>query len=130
MLLIAAALVLSSCGTAAQLASSDNGQQFQDGIYNSSPTFRSKAEKVEELAATDALVEKTKASEIYLLGEKKDTIMVPENFLARIQYDQKLGGTVVTVGENPYDWRFDLENNYGYYYNPYSIGASWYWSRH
>ena len=130
MLIIAIALMLSSCGTAAQLASSDNGQQFQDGIYNSSPSFRSKVEKVEEQAATDALIEKTKASEIYLLGEKKDTIMIPENFSARIQFDQKLGETVITVGENPYDWRWDLENNYGYYYGPYSVGASWYWSRH
>jgi methylmalonyl-CoA mutase cobalamin-binding domain/chain len=30
-LLIAAALILSSCGSVAQFASSDNGQQFQDG---------------------------------------------------------------------------------------------------
>ena len=130
MLLIVAALVLSSCGTAAQYASSDNGQKFQDGIYSSTPSFRSKQEKAEDQAATEALIEKTKASEIYLLGEKKDTVMIPENFFAHIQYDQKLGGTLVTVGENPYDWRYDLENNYGYYYNPYSIGASWYWSRH
>ena len=130
MLLIAAALVLSSCGTAAKFASSDNGQKFQDGIYNNSPSFRSKAEKAEDQAKTEALIEKTKASEIYLLGEKKDTIMVPENFSATIKYDQKLGGTIITVGENPYDWRFDLENNYGYYYGPYSVGASWYWSRH
>ena len=137
MLLIVAALVLSSCGTAAQYASSDNGQKFQDGIYSSGPSFRSKQEKAEDLAATEALVEKTKSSEIYLFGDRKDTVMVPENFSARIQYDQKLGGTVVTVGENPYDWRYDLENNYGYYYgpysyyyNPYSIGSSWYWSRH
>ena len=130
MLLFVAALVLSSCGTATQFASSDNEQKFQDGIYNSSPSFKSKTEKAEDQAVTDALIEKTKASEIYLLGEKKDTIMIPDNFSARIQYDQKLGGTVITVGENPYDWRFDLENNYGYYYDPYSIGASWYWSRH
>ena len=130
MLLIAAALVLSSCAAVTQLASSDNGQKFQDGIYNSSPALKSQAEKTEDQAATEALIEKTKASEIYLLGEKKDTIMIPDNFSARIQYDQKLGGTVITVGENPYDWRYDLENNYGYYYGPYSIGASWYWSRH
>ena len=130
MLLIAAALVLSSCAAAGQLASSDSKQQFQDGIYNSSPSFRSKEEKAEDQAVTDALVEKTKASEIYLLGEKKDTIMIPENFSARIQFDQKLGGTVITLAENPYDWRYNLNNYNGYYYGPYSIGASWYWSRH
>ena len=108
MLLIAAALVLSSCAAATQMASSGNGQQFQDGIYSSSPSFRSKVDKTEDQAVTDALVEKTKASEIYLLGEKKDTIMIPDNFSARIQFDQKLGETVITVGENPYDWRWDL----------------------
>ena len=129
-LLIAAALILSSCGTVARYASSDNGQQFQDGIYSNTPAFRTKVEKEESKSDTQALVEKTQASPIYLFGEKKDTVMIPRDMSAVIRYDQKLGGTVVTVGENPYDWRYDLENNYGYYYGPYSIGSSWYWSRH
>ena len=110
-LLMIAAVVLSSCGATAQFASSDSEQRFQDGIYDSSPSFRSKAEKAENKAATDALVEKTKASEIYLFGDNKDTIMLPENLSARIQYDQKLGSTVVTVGADPHDWRYDLGNN-------------------
>lgn len=129
-LLIAAALILSSCGTVAQYASSDNGQKFQDGIYSNTPAFRTKTEKVESKTETQALVEKTKSSVIYLFGDKKDTVMIPQDMSATIKYDQQLGGTVVTVGENPYDWRYDLENNYGYYYGPYSIGSSWYWSRH
>ena len=129
-LLIAAALILSSCGTVAQYASSDNGQKFQDGIYSNTPAFRTKSEKVESKTETQALVEKTKSSVIYLFGDKKDTVMIPQDMSATIKYDQQLGGTVVTVGENPYDWRYDLENNYGYYYGPYSIGSSWYWSRH
>ena len=129
-LIIAAALILSSCGTVAQYASSDNGQAFKDGIYSNTPAFRTKTEKEEARSETEALVEKTKSSTIYLFGEKKDTVMIPQDMSAMIRYDQKLGGTVVTVGENPYDWRYDLENNYGYYYEPYSIGASWYWSRH
>ena len=82
MLLIAAALVLSSCGTAVLSASSDNGQRFQDGIYGSSPSFRSKTEKAAEKAETDALVQKTKASEIYLFGDRKDTIMLSDNSIA------------------------------------------------
>ena len=48
MLLIAIALVFSSCAATTQMASSDNGQTFQDGVYNSSPSFRSKAEKAED----------------------------------------------------------------------------------
>ncbi len=129
-LLIAATLLFTACGSLAQLASSDNGQRFQDGIYSNTPAFRTKSEKEVSKSETEALVEKTKESPIYLFGDKKDTVMIPENMSATIKYDQKLGGTVVTVGENPYDWRYDLENNYGYTYGPYSLGSSWYWSRH
>ena len=129
-LLIAAALILSSCGALTKIASSDNGQKFQDGIYSNAPSFRTKAEKVESQAESQELALLTKQSQIYLFGDKKDTVSIPEDMSAMIRYDQKLGGTVVTVGENPYDWRYDLENNYGYYYGPYSIGSSWYWSRH
>ena len=129
-LFIAAALILSSCGIIAQQASSDEGHRYQDGLYSSAPSFRTKAEKETSQKETEELINRTKTSEIYLFGDKKDTIAIPENWSARIQYDQKVGGTVVTVGENPYDWRWDLENNYGYYYGPYSLGSSWYWSRH
>ena len=126
-LLIAAAMMLSSCGITARYASSDDGHRFQDGIYGNSPSFITKEEKDKSQKETQDLVDMTKSSQIYLFGDKKDTIAIPENWSARIQFDQKVGGTVVTVGENPYDWRWDLENNYGYYYGPYSLGASWYW---
>ena len=129
-LIIVAAFILSSCGAITQIASSDNGQRFQDGIYSNTPSFRTKAEKAESQSESQALAHKTKESQIYLFGDKKDTVAIPQDMSAMIRYDQKLGGTVVTVGENPYDWRYDLENNYGYYYGPYSIGSSWYWSRH
>lgn len=130
LLIITAALILSSCGAVNQLASSDTGQKFKDGIYNNTPAFRTKAEKEVAQSESEALAQKTKESMIYLFGDKKDTVAIPQDMSAMIRYDQKLGGTVVTVGENPYDWRYDLENNYGYYYGPYSIGSSWYWSRH
>ena len=129
-LLIAAALILYSCGAAMQIASSDNGQTYQDGIYSNTPAFRTKASREIARASTDSLAEATRSSMIYLFGDKKDTVMIPQDMSATIRFDQQLGGTVVTVGENPYDWRYDLENNYGYYYGPYSIGSSWYWSRH
>ena len=107
-LLIAAALMLSSCGITARQASSDDGHRFQDGLYSSSPSFRSKEEKETSQKEADDLVSKTKSSQIYLFGDRKDTIAIPQNMSARIQYDQKIGGTVVTVGENPYDWRNNL----------------------
>ena len=127
-LMIAVIMLLSSCGTFNQLASSADSQKFSDGIYASSPSFRSKDEKVQSKAETDALIAKTKESAIYLFGDRKDTIMIPDNYSATIKYDRTLGSTVITVGENPYDWRQNL--NPWSYYTPYSIGSSWYWSRH
>ena len=128
-LLIAAAVMLSSCGTAAQMASSDNGQRFADGIYSNAPSIRTKAEKMEDRAETEALVEKTKTSEIYLFGDRKDTVLIPDNMAATIKYDRENRSTVISVYENPYDWRNGLMDPWDFY-TPYSIGSSWYWSRH
>lgn len=143
-LLLAAVAMLYSYGLAAQSSSSGDGHRFQDSLYGSTPSFRTKEAKDISKSETAELVRQTKESAIYLLGEKKDTIMIPENFSARIQYDQKVGGTVVTVGENPYDWRWDYSQYwnswayspwrpYGYYdpwyYNPwrYSYHNPWYY---
>ena len=128
LLLIAAAILMTACGTVAQQAVTSGTSRFEDGIYSSGPSFRSKVEKQESKAETAALVEKTKASAIYLFGEQKDTVMIPESMSASIRYDKTLGSTVVTVGENPYDWHNNI--NPWAYYTPYSIGSSWYWSRH
>lgn len=127
-LMIAVIMLLSSCGTFNRLASSADSQKFSDGIYSDGPSFRSKAEKVESKAETDALIAKTKESQIYLFGDRKDTVMIPDNHMATIKYDKALSSTVVTISENPYDWRMNL--NPWSYYTPYSIGSSWYWSRH
>ena len=96
-LLIAVALILSACGTMTQVASTGNGQTYQDGIYSNTPAFRTRASKETAKASTDSLAEATKASMIYLFGEKKDTVMIPENMSAMIRFDQQIGGTVVTV---------------------------------
>jgi hypothetical protein len=128
LLMIAVALILSSCGMASKYTSASSGSRFQDGIYSSDPSFRSKEEKEQNRAQTDALVEETKASFIYLFGDKKDTVMIPENMSASIRYDKSLASTVVTVGENPYAWQNNIDP--WYYYTPYSVGSSWYWSRH
>ena len=129
-LILGAIISLTSCGMIAKSTSSNDGARFLDGIYDSSPTFISKSEKAKEKAKRDSLVALTKESTIYLYGEKKDTIMIPENFMASIKYDQKVGHTVVTVAENPYSWIWNPEFYYGYHYGPYSLGSSWYWSRY
>ena len=68
-LLIAAVLILSSCGTVAQYTSSDTDQQFHDGIYSNTPAFRTKVEKEESKSDTQALIEKTQESPFYLFGD-------------------------------------------------------------
>ena len=128
LLMIVTTLILSSCGLTAQYTSNTSESRFHDGIYSSTPSFRSREEKTESRTKTDELVEQTKASEIYLFGEKKDTIMVPQDMSVSIRYDKSLASTVVTVGENPYAWQNNIDP--WYYYTPYSVGSSWYWSRH
>jgi hypothetical protein len=128
LLMIAAMVLMTACGTMAQQSATPAASRFEDGIYSSGPSFRSKAERQESKAETDALVERTKASRIYLFGEKKDTVMIPDDMSARIWYDKEKGGTIVDVGYNPYDWRNNIDP--WSYYTPYSIGSSWYWSRH
>ena len=109
LLLIAATILLTACGTLTQQAGSSSGSRFEDGIYSSAPSFRSRTEREAATTETDALIERTKASQIYLFGEKKDTVMIPENMSARIQYDRELGSTIVTVGESKYDWQNNID---------------------
>ncbi len=123
-LLIAAAVMLSSCGTAAQYASSGDGYRFQDGIYGSTPSLTKKADAQEQKEATDALVAKTKASEIYLFGDRKDTVMIPKNMSATITYDGLGGGTSVTITDNPYDWRNNIDP-WGWYGPSVSLNYGW-----
>ncbi len=127
LLMIVAAIVLSSCGITTQYTSTTDNSRFQDGIYSSSPSFRSKEERSDSRTKTDALIEETKASQIFLFGEKKDTVVIPQNMSASIRYDKSLASTVVTIGENPYAWENNLD--LWSYYTPYSIGSSWYWNR-
>ena len=124
LLAFGAAVMLSSCGTVAQLGPTSQGSQFQDGIYGKAPSLRSRETKETAQAESDALVEKTKGSTIYLFGDKKDTVYIPKDMAARISFNNELG-TTVTVSE--YDWRYDTPWSY---YTPYSLGSSWYWSRH
>jgi hypothetical protein len=109
LLMIAAMILMTACGTMAQHTATSSGSRFEDGIYSGGPSFRSKVERQESKAETDALVEKTKASRIYLFGEQKDTVMIPDDMSASIWYDKEKGSTVVNVYDNPYDWRNNID---------------------
>ena len=74
-LMIAITVMMTSCGTIAQLASSGNGQKFQDGIYSNAPEFMSKAEREETRSETKALIEKTKESPAYAYDSNSETVV-------------------------------------------------------
>ena len=113
-LMIAMTVMMTSCGTLAQLASSGNEQQFQDGLYSNTPEFISKAERQERKAETDALIAKTKEAPVYLYNDNTETPV------ARPSAEQTIPINI-TVIENPYDWRNNI--NPWYYH---SLGGM-YW---
>ena len=121
MLLTGMLFILTSCGISSKYASSAEGQRFADGIYSSTPLQKDKAAEQASKAELQELAEQTKSSQIYLFGDQKDTVVIPENMAATIRYD-KLSGTSVTVAEfDPYDFTS------GWYADRYRWNSSWYY---
>ena len=104
--IFAVTLMLSACGLLNQSGTSESTAMFEDGIYSSAPTFRSKDDKQSSDKTVVDLVERTKSSGIYRSAEQKESVPAPS--VSGYTYDQ---------------------TNYSPYV-PYSIGSSWYWSRH
>ena len=120
-ILISAAIALTSCGTAARYASS--GQRYQDGIYyRPEPQEKTKVTAADE--KVDNLVAKTKETELLLFGDRKDTVVIPDNKAAVIRFDST-AVTTVTITDDPFT---DIYyNNYPWtYYTPVTF-SSWYW---
>ena len=124
-LFISALLALTSCGSAARFASDASRQKYQDGIYY---TSNAKVHQAEEAATsandeeTDLLVAKTKNSPIFMKsGEKVDTLFIPENKAARIDFNNTDNTTSVYLYDNGFDtWAA---------YQPW-YATSWYsWNR-
>ena len=126
-LLSGAIAILTSCGISSSYTSSGGGQRFTDGIYSHSPSRKDKKAEQESKAELLALAERTKASQIYLFGDQKDTVMIPENMAATIRYDKNSGTSVTVAAFDPYDFttgwyadRYRWNNaywNFGGYYN-------------
>ena len=126
--LICTVLALSACGTASQYASS---QKYQDGFYSS----HSKAEVQKEIAATkadiDKLVSQTESSRIFLKSGQADTLFIPENMSATLNFNKQNDGTSITVTNAPvyslYPDSFaagfaaGVNSSWPYW------GSSWYW---
>ena len=126
-LLCGALFTLTSCGISSRYSSSGNEQMFSDAIYSSSPTRRDKNAEETSKEEVKKLTQKTQSSQIYLYGDIKDTVVIPENMAAHIKYD-KLSGTSITVAEfDPYDYRsfwyadvYRWNDPYWYYGSRYS----------
>ena len=123
-LFISALLALTSCGSAAQYASDASRQKYQDGIYYNSKARIQAGEAVESAneEETDLLVAKTKNSPIFMKsGEKVDTLFIPENKAARIDFNNTNNTTSVYLYDNGWDtWAA---------YQPW-YATSWYsWNR-
>ena len=117
---ISALLALTSCGSAAQYAIDSSDQRFQDGIYYTPKTSNGEAVVASsDMEETDYLVAKTKNSPIFMKsGEKVDTLFIPQDKVARIDFNKKDSLTSVFLYDN------DGWNTWAAYQPWYS--ASWY----
>ena len=131
-LLLATAVAISSCGTGARYA---NSQQYQDGIY----TGRSSVENTLTVA-TDAnddvmvLATDTRNSQIYLASGDEE-LFIPES--AKVKVVNGSGNTTIIVEDNspsvdiwlgysPWDsWRYASWHTYSWYNRPWRY-SSWY----
>lgn len=125
MMTVLGAAILSSCATAT-VATRGTGQRFQDGLYASSDDSQTKEDRQESERINDILIEKTKASEIYLFSEtSKDTVVIPQNMAATIKFNGN-DGTSVTVAQAP-DWLQEDAWRYDWMYGPYFYRPYGYW---
>ena len=116
------ALTLTSCGTWATY-SEGSTQKFDDGIYSSAPSLKNRSETTADKQEIDALIQQTKESPVYLFGDKKDSIIIPDNMAATIRFDKDLGTSVTIASFDPYGTYSDYWNSpwyYNYYSSPWS----------
>lgn len=127
-------LTLTSCGTFAAY-SNESSQKYEDGIYSSTSSFKNRTEVDNDKQDIEQLVQQTKESPIYLFGDKKDSIIIPDNMMATLRFDKDLG-TSVTIGytnlEDIYSnywnspWYFNFYSSpWSYRYNPRYYGNCW-----
>lgn len=138
-LIIGSLFVLSSCGISSRYSSSGGGQMFSDGIYSSAPSFRDRGQEAASKSELQALAEQTKASQIYLFGDHKDTVVIPDNMAATIRYDKNIGTSIMVAEFDPYDftagwyvdrYRWNSYMNLGMWNSIYYSGwyDPWYYS--
>ena len=100
-----ALLALTSCGSAAQYASDTSSQRYQDGIYYTPDTPAGDVAVASQTKEeTDFLVAKTKSSPIFMKsGEKIDTLFIPNDKVAKIDFNKNENTTSVYLYDNGWD---------------------------
>ena len=114
---LALLLALTSCGSAVQLASTN--QQFADGIY-----YRPEPNKSLEVASQqemDELVSQTLSSELFVIDGKNDTLYLPKNKTTQLKFNRDSTITINVYDRNDYD----LMWNYSWAYSPWYM-RGWY----
>lgn len=109
-------LMVSSCASVAKFAQTSSDQKYSDGIYYKPTT---KVMAAVSSAETDALIAKTKGSNIFMKsGSVVDTIFIPDNMSASIKFNQNENTTTVSLYDT--SWMDDIwfTNNW-YYRSPY-----------
>lgn len=124
-ILISAIAALSSCGTAAQYASS--GQKYQDGIYYRPEQSLDKTERVPD-ETVENLIARSEETSLLLFGDRKDTVIIPDSKSAVIHLDGE-EGTTITITDDPFTDIYYSTYPWTYYSPAYvSVwGSPWYY---
>ena len=131
---LAALAALTSCVSMTRVAQ-DTSSRYQDGIYYALSTSNPVTEVSD--TETQALINKTRGSQIFLKNEDKlDTLFIPENMSATLQFNDNNKLSSITLNErsnwNTY-WGYSYLGSpfYPYYssilYNPYSLRSRIYY---
>lgn len=120
MTLTGALMILASCGSASQYASS---QEFQDGFYSRPAETETRAAVQASRSKVNDLVKETESSQLFLKAGQTDTLFVPENMSTTLKFNKQDNATTVTVTNSP---------SYSLYPDGYADGfaagfASSYW---
>lgn len=119
-ILFSAVIALTSCGTAAQYASS--GQRYPDGIYYSRND--NTAAVPAETEDISQLVTETRQTQILLFGDQKDTVVIPQDKSAVIKFNGT-DGTTVAITDDPFT-EYYYNSTPWVYYRPV-VYTSWTW---
>ena len=122
---LAALAALTSCVTVTRVAQDTPSSRYQDGIYYALSTSNPVTAEVSD-SETQTLINKTRGSQIFLKNDQKvDTLFIPQNMSATLQFNDNNSLSSITLNERPY-WNTFYPYN-SVWYNPYSLRSRIYY---